>query len=517
MPQDLILSIDNGTQSLRAILFDRHGEIQGKFQRHYPAYIQPEPGHCIQDANLYWQALCESCQGLWQQGIDPKQIKAVTVTSQRGSLVPVNSNGEPIQDAVLWTDQRKASVLQPMPFLWQSAFVMAGVAGTVSNFRRNALCNWVAQHHPERIDVIHKWLLLSGFLNYKLTGLFHDSNASQVGYLPFNFRKQQWAGKLSWQWHALAMQINQLPKLFKSSEVLGHISVAAAEQTGLLANTPVYASGADKACEVLGSGGTESSIACLSFGTTATVNVCDSQYREPIRHMPAYPAIIPDHFCYEVMLYRGFWMVSWFKEQFGQPESLRAEAADVEAESLFDELVDAVPPGAMGLVLQPYWGAGVREPGPEAKGAVIGFGDVHKREHLYRAILEGLNFGLKEGLEKICQRCHVKPEKLRISGGGSVSNAAMQIAADIFGMPAERLHTTETSSLGAAIAAATGLGWYNNTRQAASAMVRVSETFSPNIANQKIYQALYQDVYKTMYARLKPLYKKIQNITGYPE
>ena len=112
----------------------------------------------------------------------------------------------------------------------------------------------------------------------------------------------------------------------------------------------------------------------------------------------------------------------------------------------------------MGLVLQPYWSPGVRVPGPEAKGAVIGWGDVHTRAHLYRAIIEGLAYALREGAERTTKRTGVPITELRVSGGGSQSPAAIQLTADIFGLPTSRPHTHETSGLGAAIDAAVGLG-----------------------------------------------------------
>ena len=161
-----------------------------------------------------------------------------------------------------------------------------------------------------------------------------------------------------------------------------------------------------------------------------------------------------------MQIFRGYWMVNWFKEQFGHHEQSRALAEDVAPEQLFDELVNAVPPGSMGLMLQPYWTPGIKVPGPEAKGAIIGFGDVHTRAHVYRAILEGLAYALREGKERIEKRSGVPITQLRVSGGGSQSDAAMQLTADIFGLPTARPHVYETSALGAAIDAAVGLGLY---------------------------------------------------------
>ena len=180
-------------------------------------------------------------------------------------------------------------------------------------------------------------------------------------------------------------------------------------------------------------------------------------------------------------------------------------------------MTQAVPPGSMGLMLQPYWSPGLKVPGPEAKGAIIGFGDVHTRAHLYRAILEGLAYALREGKERTEKRSGVPITELRVSGGGSQSDAAMQFTADIFGLPTARPHLYETSGLGAAIDAAVGLGLHPDFAAAVAAMTRVGRMFEPDPAAHAVYDGLYERVYKPMYGRLKPLYEAIRDVTGYPQ
>jgi sugar (pentulose or hexulose) kinase len=298
--------------------------------------------------------------------------------------------------------------------------------------------------------------------------------------------------------------------------VFGAIDAAAAADTGIPLGTPLVAAAADKACEVIGSGCLEPHVGCLSYGTTATINTTSKRYLEVTKLIPPYPAAVPGAYSTEVQIFRGYWMVNWFKEQFGHHEKTLAHSQGVAAESLFDDLVNAVPPGSMGLMLQPYWTPGIKIPGPEAKGAIIGFGDVHTRAHLYRAILEGLAYALREGKERIEKRSGTPITSLRVSGGGSQSDAAMQLTADIFGLPAARPHIYETSGLGAAIDAAVGLGLHRNFDIAMQRMTRLGRVFEPIPANQKIYNELYRRVYQKMYAHLQPLYRDIQEITGYP-
>ncbi|MDO8275262.1 MAG: FGGY-family carbohydrate kinase, partial [Serpentinimonas sp.] len=155
-------------------------------------------------------------------------------------------------------------------------------------------------------------------------------------------------------------------------------------------------------------------------------------------------------------------------------------------------------------------------PGPEAKGAVIGFGDIHTRAHLYRAILEGLAYALREAKERIEKRGGQRIERVRVSGGGSQSDAAMQITADIFNLPCERPHLYETSGLGAAILASVGLGLHPDFATAVRTMTRIGQTFAPAPEHAHTYEQLYQRVYCRMYDRLQPLYREIRTITGYP-
>ena len=208
--------------------------------------------------------------------------------------------------------------------------------------------------------------------------------------------------------------------------------------------------------------------------------------------------------------------MSWFKREFAHREEALARERGVAAEALFDELIRSVPAGAMGLTLQPYWTPGIRDPGPEGKGTIIGFGDVHTRAHLYRALLEGLMYGLRAGKERIEAKTRRPVRLLRIAGGGSQSDAAMQIAADVFGLPTERAEHYETSALGAAIDCAVGLGLHADYPSAVRAMCRTGTRFEPDPDSRKLYDALYRDVYRQMYPRLQPLYRRIRAITGYP-
>lgn len=512
-----VLAIDNGTQSIRAVIVDQSGNLVAVGRESLDPYFSRQPGWAEQDPEYYWSSLKKACARLWQESpVPPEQIQAVTLTTQRGTVICVDEQGRALRPAILWLDQREAEVRGGLGLMWETLFRLARVKDTIARFRRKTQANWIAQNEPEIWKKTHKFLLLSGYLSQRLTGEFRDSVAAQVGYLPFDYRRQRWAAEHDWKWQAMPLQRQQLPELVAPGAPLGQLTHEAAEWIGLPAGIPVLAAASDKACEVLGSGGYRPDTACLSYGTTATINTGNDRYVEAIPFMPPYPSAIAGLYNSEVMIYRGFWMVSWFRKEFGLREERLAAEQGVAPETLFDELLRKVPPGSMGLTLQPYWSPGVREPGPEAKGSIIGFGDVHTRAHIYRAILEGLAYALREGKERLEKRNRQAIQTLRVSGGGSQSDEVLQLTANVFNLPVERPHTYETSALGAAMDAMLGLGVYKTPEAAIAGMTRVGARFEPDPETAAVYEKLYREVYQRMYPSLKPLYEKIRQITGYP-
>ena len=515
--KDLILSIDNGTQSLKALVFDLQGNLLAKKAWPFTPYFSAQPGWAEQDPEVFWDVLCKACQSIFSEnpGLSPR-LACAALTTQRATVINLDKSGKPLRPAMLWLDRRRTGGLLPLGGWWGVLFKVLGLRKTIAYFMAEAEANWIRTYQPEVWKKTSKYLLLSGYLTYRLIGEAVDSVGCQVGYIPFDFKRLKWANKRNWKWECIKIHPRMLPDLRHPGQVLGEITASASRQTGIPKGLPLVAAAADKACEVIGSGSLTPDIGCLSYSTTATINVTSKKYVEPLPLIPPYPAAVPGYYTMEVEIYRGYWMVSWFKEEFGHPEMAEAEKNGLAVEELFENLVKEVPPGSMGLMLQPYWSPGIKNPGPEAKGAIIGFGDIHTRSYIYRSILEGLAYALREGKERIEKKTRIPITSLRVSGGGSQSPSAMQLTADIFGLPTARPHLYETSGLGAAVSASIGLALHPGIAEAVSAMTRVGEVYEPDPKTHRLYDALYKDVYMEMYKRLKPLYDRIRKITGYP-
>jgi sugar (pentulose or hexulose) kinase len=242
------------------------------------------------------------------------------------------------------------------------------------------------------------------------------------------------------------------------------------------------------------------------------VNAVTNKKIDLLPYLPPYPAAMPGHFVTEIPIDRGFWMVSWFLQEFGLKERVEAQQQGVSPESLLDDLIKDIPPGSNGLMLQPYWSPDRVYCDEYGKGTIIGFSDQHTRAHLYRATLEGLVYALKDGAKITTDKLKHPFQKLRVSGGGAQSKMAVQIAADVFGLAVECPSVSETSVLGAAIIAAVGLGYYPGYASAVQAMTHIQKTVQPNPNDQELYAELYDQVYRKIYQRNKPIYKVLAKI-----
>ncbi|MDY6822242.1 MAG: FGGY-family carbohydrate kinase [Thermodesulfobacteriota bacterium] len=516
MAEKTVLAVDCGTQSLRALLFSETGELRGRVQIEYEPYVSPRPGWAEQDPEIYWNSLCRACRQLKADAPAAfAGIAGVGVTSQRASMINVDKNGQPLRPAIIWLDQRKAVPRFKPPAPVRLVLKAVQMDKAVEEIQAEGKCSWIRQNQPEIWEATARYLQVSGFLNYRLTGEFADSVASQIGHLPFNYKKMAWAKKYDLPALLFPVEREKLPRLVPPGEVLGTVSAVAAAATEIPADTPVVACGSDKGCETIGAGVIDQRMVSLSFGTTATVQTTTEKYFELIRFMPPYPAPIPNRYNPEVEIFRGYWMITWFKNEFAHEEVQEAREKGIPAEEVLNRHLRRTAPGSMGLVVQPYWSPGLRH--PSAKGAMIGFGDVHTKAHIYRSIIEGLGFGLLEGLHKMEKAGKVKAEKAAVSGGASQSEEICRITADIFNLPMVKGQTHETSGLGAAVVTAAGLGIYPSFEDAITGMVRQDTVFEPDPANAAIYRALYDRVYQRMFRALEPLYKEIRTITGYPE
>lgn len=505
----LVLTIDCGTQSMRAMLFDQNGVVVDVAQEKFVPYFSNKPGWAEQHPEFYYQKLCDAAGKLRQRRSDRwNDIIAVTITAFRDSFVNLDKDMKPLRPCFLWLDRRTAACEERLPLLNEAAFRAVGMRDTIQASRKACRSNWIIENQPEIWAKTEKFLMLSGYLSYRLTGNVVDSVAAQAGHVPFDYKNKKWMSRSNIKSCVFNIPKEMLPDLVEPGDVLGTLSAQAAAGTGLPAGLPVIATGSDKSCETVGCGAVSPNMANISYGSAATVQITTSRYVEPQPFLPAYPAIYPNRYNPEVQVYRGYWMLAWFAEQFAPEEQALAEEQGVYPEEILEHLLKETPPGADGLLLQPYWGPGLEN--PEARGGVIGFTDVHTRAHVYRAIIEGVGYALCEALDKLSVRAHCDVTTLTVSGGGSRSDAICQITADLFGRTVRRIQTSEAAGLGSSIAGFVGMGEFSGFDEAIDAMVHYGSSFRPSSAHHAVYNK-YFELYKKLYPSLRSLYRQMRD------
>jgi len=507
MTNPIVLTIDLGTQSVRALLVDKDGNIRYKTQHNYKsAYYSLRPGWAEQKPAVYWDAICDVTNRLKNEAQDCwNNIISVTISTIRDTCICVDKDGKPLRDFIVWLDKRQCKIKKTLPFMYSMLFSLIRMKDTVNLQRKISACNWIMENEPEIWEKTHKFLFISGYLNFMLTGKLIDSVANMIGHIPFNSKTRTWMGKRELNRFIFDVEIEKLTEVVEPGEILGHITEDAANATGIPKGLPLIATGSDKGCETLGLSCLKPDSASISFGTTATIQFTIDRYMEPLPFIPAYPAVLKNQYNPEVQVYRGYWLISWFKKEFAAKEVEQAAKTGESPEELLNKMLKEIPAGCEGLVFQPYFTPGVVM--PKARGAIIGFSDIHTRTHIYRAIIEGINFALMEGLYTMERRGKVKIKKLFIAGGGSQSDAICQITANMFGLPAYRIQTYEATGLGSSMVAFTAMGVYSNLYEAAEKMVRVKDEFLPDLKERETYKFLFENVFNKVFGKLLPLYK----------
>jgi sugar (pentulose or hexulose) kinase len=509
--------IDGGTQNIKAFIFDENGnEVYGESSPVVP-YFTLQPDFAEQDAEAYLQITQKVTRDLVQNSrVAVDTLVGVAITTHRSTVVPVDENGNPVRSAITWLDERKTEGLSlPGSPVMPLVFRAVRMEERLREYQRRSKFNWLKRYEPENYARTFKFLTISSHILQSLTGEFKDCFSMIVGLFPIDLKKLQWH---PWKiiYEIFGVERDKLPVLVSPVEVAGTVSEEGARRFGIPQGLPVIVGAGDKQSELLGAGVTKSGIAEISYGTAAVIELLSSKYvTHPRMDFFTWGAAIPGHWALEGFVGRGYWMVSWFKDEFGKREEDEALGLGIAPEVVLDKQLTHIPPGSMGLLVQPYWHP--RENDPLSKGAMIGFSGEHTRKHVYRAIIEGIAYELRRLSELMVKHSGSSISELRVGSGGSRSDEVMQITADVFGLPAMKMHTSNLSALGAAIDAAVALGIHKGFAEAVEKMVRIKTVFQPVDENAKIYDRLFREVYIKMYPALSPLHKRIAEITNYPK
>lgn len=510
----LVIGIDSSTTACKAIAWDHAGRPVAEGRASYPL-LQPRPNWYEQDAERWWGGACTALRELLDQ-INVARVDALGITHQRESFVPVDSQGRPIRNAILWLDERShAQVAFLEQAIGRDRFHQITGKPLTTNPSLTKII-WLMQHEPEAVAQTFKFLDAHAFLVYRLTGDFRTSLACGDPMGLLDMQTDTWAPELiQCLPREPGLRIDQFPDLVPPGTIIGHVHDAAAAATGLPSGLPVIAGAGDGQCAGLGANATGGGRASLNMGTAVVSGVVSADYLTDLAFRTLYAPIAGSYFL-EAVIQSGVFTVSWFVTKFASDlrNSDQRPNRPLSPEEMLEAAAAKVPPGSLGLMLVPYWNHAMTPYwDPAATGITVGWTGAHGREHFYRAILEGIAFEQRLVGDAMMAATGGSFSEYVVMGGGSRSGLWCQIVADVTGVPVARSATTEATCLGAGILAATAAGWYPDAVSAADGMTKTAECFAPHPETQEIYERLYSQVYQPLFPTLQPLIHRLTELT----
>jgi xylulokinase len=488
-----VLGIDVSTTATKAVLVDESGAVRAIGTSSYPV-SRPHPLWSEQDPALWWEAAVVAIRSvLATDGVAAEDIAAVGLTGQMHGAVLLDQADRVLRPAILWNDQRTAAECDAIRRA-VGAQRLIEITGNdaLTGFTAPKLV-WVRDHEPDAWRRTAHVLLPKDFVRLRLTGDHAVDVADGAGTILFDLARRTWSPEVL---AALAIDAAVLPPTYEGPAITGTITAAAAAATGLRPGTPVAAGGGDQAANGVGVGAVGEGTVALSLGTSGVIFAATSApNHDPLGRVHAFCHAVPGRWHLMSVMLSAAGSLQWFRDTLapGEPfDTLVAAAGDARA-------------AADGLFFLPYL-TGERSPYPDplARGAFVGLTLDHDRRHLTRAVIEGVAFGLRDGLQLMLAAGMAPPAQIRASGGGVASPLWRQILADILGAEIATVSTTEGAAYGAAVLAAVGAGWFPSVDDAAAALVHATAAASPGPD-----AAAYADAhrrYRALYPALAPTF-----------
>jgi xylulokinase len=491
-----VLGIDVSTTATKAVLVDERGSVAAVAAAEY-GFESPRPLWSEQDPELWWTAAQSAIRAaLASAGAAAGDVVAVGLTGQMHGLVLLDSADRVLRPAILWNDQRTAAETDLIRrTVGPERLVQLTGNDALTGFTAPKLL-WVREHEPELWERAAHVLLPKDYLRLRLTGQHALDKADGSGTLLFDLARRDWSPQVL---EALAIEPAWLPPTHEGPQVTGVVNGAAAEATGLAAGTPVVAGGGDQSANAVGVGAVRSGVVALSLGTSGVVFAAtDAPLYEPAGRVHAFCHAVPGRWHMMSVMLSAAGSLRWFRDALA-PGTDFAELVAPAAE---------VGPGSDGLIFLPYLsGERSPHPDPDARAAFIGLNLGHDRRHLTRAVLEGVAFGLRDGLDLMVEVGLERPAQIRASGGGLASPLWRQILADTLEAEIATVATTEGAAYGAALLAAVGAGWYPTVDAAVDEVVEVEPVAQPGAAASAYREA--HATYRSLYPALVPAFRRL--------
>jgi xylulokinase len=493
MIKDLVIGIDSSTSATKAIAWAVDGTLVAE-GRAPIALANPQPGFFEQDPEDWWRAAASALKMLTAK-IDAARIAGLAISNQRETFSIFTESGEALRPGMVWLDDRARAQERRFgaSFGAERIHAISGKPLDVIPCLYRIL--WLQDNQPALLDRAERIAEVHGFLAFRLTGRWATSTASADPMGMIDMTRLDWSDDIL---AAAGIPRDKLLALVPPGAFIGEVDEPAATATGLPLGTPVFAGGGDGQCAGTGVGALQPGRAYINLGTAVVAGTYSAHYG----HDPAFRteiAIADEGYIFETCVRSGTFLLDWLAgEMFGVEPARKVELLSrLEAEAA------SSPVGAGGVVLMPYW-QGCMTPhwDSAARGVIAGLSGSTKKGDIYRAVLEGLALDQGDAAERAAKVIGTPIDHYVAIGGGAASDLWMQILADATARPVLRSTAIEASSLGAAMSAAKGAGWFQTIAEASSAMASATvRRFEPDAARAAAYAQL-RDIYTDLWPTL---------------
>lgn len=515
-----LIGVDIGTQGSKGALITETGEVVASASSEQVVHV-PRPGWAEHDPEVAWWGSFVDVvrQLLFKSQVPPRDIAAVNVSSLMPVIAPVDETGMPLRAAILYADMRAHEELAHMnrdlgltadrevSGAWTPQLTMQDLGPKIFWFQRN---------EPERWRRTRYLLGAQGYINAKLTGRYTIDSTTASGFRPFyDFATGGYDPVVCTRF---GVPVEMLPEIVNMTDIVGEVTPAAAIATGLAVGTPVVGGAIDFFAEMISTGASEPGDVVVTYGTTLCLAGLSDR---PIGACPGLGHMLGETKSLDG-LYDGLYSVGggmvtsaaltrWFRDKFGDIERRVEQELGISAYGLLGLEADAVPPGSNGLIVLPYF-SGERSPIHDdlARGMIFGLTLAHDRPHIYRALLEGVAYGVEHHLE-IMRNSGMPLKRIVAAGGGSRSHLWTQIVSDVTGLP-QVVISPSNSALGAAFLAGKAIGVFHELSDV-RLWAKPEREVVPRENVHDVYQEYYR-IYRRLYERTKEEMHDLARLTA---
>jgi xylulokinase len=504
-----ILAHDTGTGGNKAVLCDLNGKVLFSAYQSY-GLSYPQPGWVEQDPDELWRAVASTTRKvLLESGINPADVVGVGISAQMWNTLPVDERGKPLTQMLSWLDLR--SVRQADRILTGDLpsliYKHTGNIPTAKDSIPKIL--WLKEERPEIWDRTAFLLDCKEYILFKLTGRIAIDWVGASVYFLFNPVTKKWSEEVCQE---LGIPIEKLPPAFPCTDVIGGITPEAAQETGLLAGTPVVICAGDVAVAQAGAGANREGKVHICIGTATWVGISTATFRNnPEKPFWGLNHIDPRKYIIAGEMETGGGALMWFRDVLCQEEQRQAATGGKSSYDLLSAMASSVPAGSDKLIFLP-WLSGERAPVLDhyARGGYIGLAMSHNKAHMTRAVMEGVAYHLRWICEAM-EKTGFTIAGFNGIGGGCNSPVWVQIIADVTGRPLSVVENhLEAGAVGAALTVAVGLGIHPSV-DAIDDLIGIERIVHPNSANRRRYEDLYQ-IYRDLYTSLVPIHRRLYEV-----